>query len=163
MFSSVLLFFEFTPPEILLILFVVLLLFGGDKLPGLARGLGKGIRDFKEASEGVKREINNQIDNYDKKKEEPKPAAEETPKIAEHSTDNPDGTKEETPSTTTTPAVTPVANTVPVGQSHAATDSVVFDGSAESDPELYKHYRGEVPAEGAASTHVAEPEKKTNE
>src|ERR1700755_1543240 len=98
MFSSVLLFFEFSFPEIALILFVTLLLFGGDKLPGLARGLGKGIRDFKEASEGVKREITNQIDNYDKKKEEEsaKTATEETPLIAEHSTDNPEGTAPET-------------------------------------------------------------------
>ena len=101
MLSSVFLFFEFTAPEIMLILFVTLLLFGGDKLPDLARGLGKGIRDFKDASEGVKREINNQIDNYDSKKKEDAAAktaeetatatAEETPLIAEHSTDNPDG------------------------------------------------------------------------
>jgi sec-independent protein translocase protein TatA len=69
MFSSVLLFFEFTAPEIMLILFVVLLLFGGEKLPGLAKGLGKGIREFKDASEGVKREITNQIDTFQAKKE----------------------------------------------------------------------------------------------
>jgi sec-independent protein translocase protein TatA len=62
MFSQVFLFFEFTAPEIMLILFVVLLLFGGDKLPGLARGLGKGIREFKDASDGIKREISSQID-----------------------------------------------------------------------------------------------------
>ncbi|GAA4098121.1 Sec-independent protein translocase subunit TatA/TatB [Mucilaginibacter panaciglaebae] len=159
MFSSVLLFFEFTPPEIMLILFVVLLLFGGDKLPGLARGLGKGIRDFKDASEGVKREINNQIDNYDKKKEETK-AAEETPKIAEHSTDNPAGTKEETPAVTTAPAATPVANTVPVSQTHSATDNVLFDGTPESDPELYKHYRGEGAIEESATTTAIDSEKK---
>lgn len=47
--------------EIMLILVVVLLLFGGKKLPELARGLGKGIRDFKDASEGVKREIHRNI------------------------------------------------------------------------------------------------------
>jgi sec-independent protein translocase protein TatA len=38
--------------EVLLILFVVLLIFGGRKIPELARGLGKGIRDFKDATEG---------------------------------------------------------------------------------------------------------------
>ena len=48
-------------PEILMILFVVLLLFGGKKLPELARGLGKGIREFKDASDGVKKEIHNNI------------------------------------------------------------------------------------------------------
>lgn len=40
---------------------VVLLLFGGKKLPELARGLGKGIREFKDASDGVKREIHRNI------------------------------------------------------------------------------------------------------
>lgn len=116
MLSSTLLFFEFSAPEIMLILFVTLLLFGGDKLPGLARGLGKGIRDFKDASEGVKREITSQIDNYDKKKEETATKTEETPLIAEHSTDNADGHAVETPV---------VANTVPLNETHVtATDKV---------------------------------------
>lgn len=48
-------------PEMMLILFAILLLFGGKKLPELARGLGKGIREFKDASEGVKREIHRNI------------------------------------------------------------------------------------------------------
>lgn len=43
--------------EILIILVVVLLFFGSSKVPELARGLGKGIREFKEAADGVKREI----------------------------------------------------------------------------------------------------------
>lgn len=51
--------------EIMLIMVVVLLLFGGKKLPELARGLGKGIRDFKDASEGVKREIHRNINSMD--------------------------------------------------------------------------------------------------
>jgi|AntAceMinimDraft_3_1070362.scaffolds.fasta_scaffold00884_8 sec-independent protein translocase protein TatA len=38
-------------PEIIIILVVVLLLFGGKKIPELAKGLGKGIRDFKKATE----------------------------------------------------------------------------------------------------------------
>jgi len=50
-------------PEIMLIMVVILLLFGGKKLPELARGLGKGIRDFKDASEGVKREIHRNINS----------------------------------------------------------------------------------------------------
>ncbi len=48
--------------EMILILVVVLLLFGGKKLPEMARGLGKGIREFKDASEGIKREVSAQID-----------------------------------------------------------------------------------------------------
>ena len=63
MFSSILLFLNMGTPEILVIMFVVLLLFGGKKLPELARGLGKGIREFKDASDGVKREIHNNINN----------------------------------------------------------------------------------------------------
>src|SRR5476649_185576 len=70
MLASVLLFLNIGTSEMVLIMFVVLLLFGGDKLPTIARGLGKGIRDFKDASEGVKREINNQINNYEEKKPE---------------------------------------------------------------------------------------------
>lgn len=49
--------------EIMLIIAVVLLLFGGKKLPELARGLGKGLRDFKDASDGVKREIHRNINS----------------------------------------------------------------------------------------------------
>ncbi|MCB9230180.1 MAG: twin-arginine translocase TatA/TatE family subunit [Bacteroidia bacterium] len=43
--------------ELLIILFVVLLLFGAKKLPELARGMGRGIREFKDASREIKREI----------------------------------------------------------------------------------------------------------
>ena len=71
MLGSVLLFMNIGSSEMILILFVALLLFGGNKLPELARGLGKGIRDFKDASEGVKREIHNQINNFDEKPSEP--------------------------------------------------------------------------------------------
>jgi len=67
MLSSVLLFLNIGTPELILILFAALLLFGGNKLPELARGLGKGMRDFKDASEGVKRELHNQINNFDEK------------------------------------------------------------------------------------------------
>ena len=40
-------------PELLLILVIVFFLFGGKKIPELARGLGKGIKEFKDASNGV--------------------------------------------------------------------------------------------------------------
>jgi sec-independent protein translocase protein TatA len=43
--------------EILLILLVVLLLFGAKRIPEMARGLGKGIREFKDATNDIKREI----------------------------------------------------------------------------------------------------------
>jgi sec-independent protein translocase protein TatA len=52
-------------PEMMLILGAALFLFGGKKLPELARGLGKGIREFKDASDGVKREIHNSINRVE--------------------------------------------------------------------------------------------------
>ena len=44
-------------PEIIVILFVVLLLFGGRKIPEFMRGLGKGIREFNDAKNNAKKEI----------------------------------------------------------------------------------------------------------
>jgi sec-independent protein translocase protein TatA len=52
-----LLLFSIGGPEIILILFVILLLFGAKKIPELAKGLGKGIREFKDATKEVKDEI----------------------------------------------------------------------------------------------------------
>ncbi|MCJ8210692.1 twin-arginine translocase TatA/TatE family subunit [Mucilaginibacter sp. RS28] len=77
MFHPVLLFLNIGTPELILILFVALLLFGGEKLPQMARTLGKGLRDFKDASEGVKREIQNQINNFEEKNETPPPVQQE--------------------------------------------------------------------------------------
>lgn len=56
-----LLFMNIGTPEMMLIMFIALLLFGGKKLPELARGLGKGIREFKDASDSVKTEIHRNI------------------------------------------------------------------------------------------------------
>jgi len=47
----------FSGPHIILIALVVLLLFGGKKIPELMRGLGKGIREFKDAKDNVTREL----------------------------------------------------------------------------------------------------------
>ena len=44
-------------PEIVIIMFVVVMLFGSKKIPEIARGLGKGIRELKDASNDIKREI----------------------------------------------------------------------------------------------------------
>lgn len=43
--------------EIIIILVIVLLLFGGRKIPELMRGLGKGVREFNDAKSNVKKEI----------------------------------------------------------------------------------------------------------
>lgn len=44
-------------PEIILIIVVLLLMFGGKKLPELMRGLGRGMKEFKDAKDGVSQEI----------------------------------------------------------------------------------------------------------
>jgi len=49
-------------PEIVAILAVVLLLFGAKKLPELAKGLGKGINEFKKASRDVQEEIERAVE-----------------------------------------------------------------------------------------------------
>lgn len=43
--------------EIVLIVFIILLLFGGKKIPELMRGLGKGVKSFKEGMKDVEKEI----------------------------------------------------------------------------------------------------------
>lgn len=43
-------------PEIILIVVVVLLMFGGKKLPELMRGLGRGMKEFKEGKDGISSE-----------------------------------------------------------------------------------------------------------
>jgi sec-independent protein translocase protein TatA len=52
--------------EILLILMVMLIFFGAKKIPELARGLGKGIREFKDATKEIKDEIEEGVKNVDK-------------------------------------------------------------------------------------------------
>lgn len=51
--------------EWLWLILIIVLLFGGKKLPELARGLGKGIREFNDAKQGVKEEIENGLKDKD--------------------------------------------------------------------------------------------------
>jgi len=53
--------------EILIILLIVLLLFGGRKIPELMRGLGRGIREFNDAKSNVRKEIEEGISEKDQK------------------------------------------------------------------------------------------------
>jgi sec-independent protein translocase protein TatA len=127
MSGMILLFFDIGGGEIILIMLVALLLFGGDKLPELARGLGKGIRDFKDASEGVKREITNQIDSFEAKKAaEKKEQEEKVPESSEAETSIP-------------PAVpVPVQNTMPVGD---------FNSTAKQEEPAEEKHHSETPIE----------------
>ena len=59
-------FFNLGPWEILLILVVVLILFGAKRLPELARGLGQGINEFRDAVDSSKKEIIDGIESDSK-------------------------------------------------------------------------------------------------
>ena len=57
-------------PEMVIILLVIVLLFGAKKIPDLARGLGKGIREFKDATKEIKDEIEKEPSTEAEKKAE---------------------------------------------------------------------------------------------
>lgn len=63
---KLLLFGTFGWQEILLIALIVLLLFGGKKIPELMKGLGKGVRSFKEGVKEITDEVENSDDPTDK-------------------------------------------------------------------------------------------------
>ena len=58
-------------PELIIITLIVLLLFGGKKIPELMRGLGKGIREFNNAKANIQNEINEGMKEIDEPKQEP--------------------------------------------------------------------------------------------
>ena len=53
------LFFNIGAPELFIIVLVVIVFFGSKKIPELMRGLGKGIREFKDATGDIQQEIRN--------------------------------------------------------------------------------------------------------
>lgn len=61
---------NFGTGEIIIIIFVILLLFGGKKIPELMKGIGKGVRSFKKGMNEIEDEINKPIE--EKKEEEKK-------------------------------------------------------------------------------------------
>lgn len=70
--SLILAIFGLGPTELIVIFAVLLLLFGGSKLPGLAKGLGQSIREFKKAS-------SDDAKDDDDEEDEKKPAKKKTP------------------------------------------------------------------------------------
>ena len=54
--------------EIMVILLIVLVFFGANKIPEIARGMGKGIREFKDATKEIKKEVESGVNLEDTKK-----------------------------------------------------------------------------------------------
>ena len=59
------------PWEIVLIILFVIILFGGKKLPELARGMGLGLKEFKKATREIKDEVQNATDEVNEDEKEP--------------------------------------------------------------------------------------------
>ena len=55
--------------EIIVIALIVLLLFGGKKIPELMRGIGKGVKSFKDGVKGIEDEISSDTTKEEKKEE----------------------------------------------------------------------------------------------
>lgn len=66
---NLILFFGMGGSELMLVLVVFLLFFGANKIPEIARGLGKGIREFKDAASGIREEIEKGTDSVKKEAE----------------------------------------------------------------------------------------------
>ena len=62
---------SFGAGEVIVIALIVLLLFGGKKIPELMKGIGKGVKSFKDGVKGIEDEINADV-TKDEKKEEKK-------------------------------------------------------------------------------------------
>jgi sec-independent protein translocase protein TatA len=58
--------------EILLIVLVILIFFGAKKIPELAQGLGKGIREFKKATREVEEDVTSEVKKLDQSSEQKK-------------------------------------------------------------------------------------------
>jgi sec-independent protein translocase protein TatA len=60
-------------PELLIILVIILLLFGAKKLPELAKGLGKSMKEFKKATQEVQDDFQEAMDSVESEKKTPPP------------------------------------------------------------------------------------------
>ena len=99
-------------PELLIILVIILLLFGAKKLPELAKGLGKSMKEFKKAAAEVQGDFQEAMD-----------AVEEKPKPAK----KPAATKP----AATKPADAPVAEEAPVADADVAAEEAPVEKVAE--------------------------------
>ena len=66
--NGILAIFNLGPGEIIVVLLIVLLLFGGKKIPELMRGLGKGVKSFKQGMNEVEDELKKPLEDLDNDK-----------------------------------------------------------------------------------------------
>lgn len=66
--SQVIFLFSLGGPEVIIILFAILLLFGGRKIPELMKGLGKGIKEFNNARATIETELKEGMKEIEKEK-----------------------------------------------------------------------------------------------
>jgi TatA/E family protein of Tat protein translocase len=126
-------------PEMVLIFVVVLVLFGGQKLPEFARGLGKSIREFKKAAAGVEEEFKRALEEDERKNATPKLAAApvETAAIADPTID---------PYHYHDPAGPEAAVHSPVTDDHATTETVPSaDDASSADHTVESPEHGDAP------------------
>lgn len=74
------------PFELVLIFLAILLIFGAKRIPEIARGLGKGIKEFKSATRDISNEFN--VDDNPNRIQPPHQAPHSTPRSAPHSTES---------------------------------------------------------------------------
>ncbi len=124
-------------PEMVLIFVLILVLFGGQKLPEFARGMGKTVREFKKAAAGVEEEFKRALDEDERKKSVPAimppatvAALPENPApdyAADHPYDDagPHAVTEGTPAPAPETPVTPAASPIPQNGSEATSANVL--------------------------------------
>ncbi len=85
-------------PEVLVILVLVLLLFGPKRLPQIGRTLGRGLREFRQATSELKRTVETEIANAEVEEARPAPAAAIEPAAAKHTVERTDSQAAPAPS-----------------------------------------------------------------
>lgn len=77
---DIILLYNFMGPEMLVVFFAILLLFGGKKIPELMRGIGKGIREFNSARSTIEGELKDGMRDAERERREAEKKKEEESK-----------------------------------------------------------------------------------
>src|SRR5690606_23397505 len=104
-------------------------LFGGKKLPELARGVGRGIREFKDASETIKKDISDQINNFEEEIDTVKSSMKS---LTDGTIDDPISTPKEASTVSSNPVNTDHQNDI----SHSDQYYKTYDYNYPEEPEV---------------------------